>query len=400
MATTSPAPSTRQITLRILPAVAFTAVAYFSIGIPLAILPTYAHLNLGVGTAIAGLLVSLQYIATFASRPTAGRLSDSIGPKRTVQYGLAACSFSGILMLLSAMLHHRLALSLTALVLSRLALGSGESLSSTGSTMWGIGRVGHQHTARVISWNGVATYGALAISAPVGVAVEAAWGFGAVGIIILVLALVSLLATTQMAATRAFKAEHAPNMMHMLRGITPYGLALALGGVGFGIIATFVTLYFAHAHWDGAALSLTVYGFSFVGARLAFSNFIDQFGGFRITLLSLAIEIVGLVLLGAASSPTMAHVACGLTGLGFSLVFPALGVEAAKVFPISERGAVLGIYSAFVDFSLFITGPLAGITISHYGYRSAFFSAALAVIAAFSITLWLLQSTRSRAPIA
>jgi len=75
----------QEITLRILPAVAFTFVAYFCIGAPLAILPSYLHLQLGVSTLVAGFLVSLQYIATFASRPRAGHLSDTIGPRRTVR---------------------------------------------------------------------------------------------------------------------------------------------------------------------------------------------------------------------------------------------------------------------------------------------------------------------------
>jgi nitrate/nitrite transporter NarK len=88
-----PQPRTeREITLRILPAVAFTFVAYFCIGAPLAILPSYLHLQLGISTLLAGLLVSLQFIATFASRPRAGHLSDTIGPRQTVRYGLLACA--------------------------------------------------------------------------------------------------------------------------------------------------------------------------------------------------------------------------------------------------------------------------------------------------------------------
>ena len=77
-------------TFRILSAVAFTFIAYFCIGAPLAILPSFLHLHLGISTVLAGLLVSLQYIATFASRPRAGFLSDTIGPRQTVRYGLLA----------------------------------------------------------------------------------------------------------------------------------------------------------------------------------------------------------------------------------------------------------------------------------------------------------------------
>ncbi len=76
-------------TSRILPVVAFTFVAYFCIGFSLAILPTYVHRTFGSNVVLAGLLISLQYIATFASRPYAGHASDRSGPKRVVTLGLS-----------------------------------------------------------------------------------------------------------------------------------------------------------------------------------------------------------------------------------------------------------------------------------------------------------------------
>ena len=75
-----------EVTRRTLPVVAFTFVVYFSVGAPLALLPTYAHLQLGLNASIAGLLVSLQYVATFASRPSAGRMADTHGPQFTVRW--------------------------------------------------------------------------------------------------------------------------------------------------------------------------------------------------------------------------------------------------------------------------------------------------------------------------
>jgi uncharacterized membrane protein len=55
----------KQNTFRILSVIAFTFIVYFSIGTPLALLPMYAHEQLGVVAYVAGFLVSLQYIATY-----------------------------------------------------------------------------------------------------------------------------------------------------------------------------------------------------------------------------------------------------------------------------------------------------------------------------------------------
>ena len=47
----------------------FSFICYLSIGLPLAVLPAFVHLQLGFHAALAGLVISIQYIATFLSRP-------------------------------------------------------------------------------------------------------------------------------------------------------------------------------------------------------------------------------------------------------------------------------------------------------------------------------------------
>ncbi|MDP1194456.1 MFS transporter, partial [Klebsiella pneumoniae] len=76
---------------------------------------------------------------------------------------------SGVFMLLAAWFSNLPAVSLGSLLVGRLVLGSAESLVGSGAIGWGIGRVGAENTAKVISWNGIASYGALAVGAPLGV---------------------------------------------------------------------------------------------------------------------------------------------------------------------------------------------------------------------------------------
>ncbi len=160
---------------------------YLAIGLPLAILPEYVHMRMGYAASLAGLVISIQYIATFLSRPWAGRISDHQGAKISVLWGMGACTLSGLLLLGAAVLHRNPAwLSLTSLIASRLVLGVGESLGSTGATLWGISSAGPEHTAKVISYNGVSTYGALALGAPLGVVMEMHWGLTSVAILTIV----------------------------------------------------------------------------------------------------------------------------------------------------------------------------------------------------------------------
>jgi nitrate/nitrite transporter NarK len=119
----------------------FTLVCYFSIGLPLAVLPPYVHYRMGYSAALAGLVISIQYIATLLSRPWAGRISDRAGAKVSVMWGMGACTASGALLVAAAAslhlapLHSRTVFSLSLLIASRLVLGVGESLGSTGSTL-------------------------------------------------------------------------------------------------------------------------------------------------------------------------------------------------------------------------------------------------------------------------
>ena len=383
------------ITLQVVSIVLFTFIGYLNIGIPLAVLPGYVHNHLGYGTIIAGLVISVQYLATLLSRPYASRIIDNLGSKRAVMYGLAGCGLSGVFMLVSSWLSAMPALSLASLLIGRLVLGSAESLVGSGSIGWGIGRVGAQNTAKVISWNGIASYGAIAVGAPLGVMMVNHWGMWSMGASIIALAALGLLLAWPKLAAPIVSGVRLP-FLHVLGRVLPHGTGLALGSIGFGTIATFITLYYATQHWENAVLCLSLFGASFIGARLLFGNMINRLGGFRVAIACLSVETVGLLLLWLAPNPQLALAGAALSGFGFSLVFPALGVEAVNLVPASSRGAAVGAYSLFIDLSLGITGPLVGAVAAGFGFASIFLFAALAAFSGLMLSLYLYRQARSR----
>jgi MFS family permease len=383
-------------TLHILGFVYFTFVCYLSIGLPLAVLPPYVHLRMGFSAALAGLVISIQYIATLLSRPWAGRISDSAGAKVSVLWGMAACSTSGVLLVAAAAtmhfnpLHLGPPLSVILLIASRLVLGVGESLGSTGSTLWGITSTGPEHTAKVISYNGISTYGAMALGAPLGVVLDERFGLASLGVLTMLIGAVSLGFASRKSPVHVAPGEHLP-FSHVLGRVAPHGMGLALGGVGYSVLATFVTLFYASRHWGGAALCLTAFGVGFIVARLLFIHTIDRFGGFPVGMVCLSVESLGLLLLWQASSPLMAFCGAAMAGLGFSLFFPAIGVEAVKRVTENNRGTALGVYTAFSDVSFFLVGPLAGAVIGVYGYASVFLFALICVLTSLGIVIVLRQ---------
>ena len=382
------------ITLQVVSIVLFTFIGYLNIGIPLAVLPGYVHNHLGYGTVIAGLVISVQYLATLLSRPYASRFIDTRGSKRAVMIGLAGCGLSGVFMLLSSWLTSMPAWSLASLLIGRLVLGSAESLVGSGSIGWGIGRVGAQNTAKVISWNGIASYGAIAIGAPLGVVMVGHLGMWSLGASIMPLGALGVLLAWPKLAAPIVSGVRLP-FLHVLGRVLPHGTGLALGSIGFGTIATFITLYYATNHWENAALCLSLFGASFISARLLFGNLINRIGGFRVAIACLSVETLGLLLLWLAPNPELALAGAALSGFGFSLVFPALGVEAVNLVPASSRGAAVGAYSLFIDLSLGITGPLVGAVAAGFGFASIFLFAALAALTGLLLSVYLYRQAQN-----
>jgi MFS family permease len=369
----------------------FTFICYVSIGLPLAVLPPFVHLRMGYSAVLAGLAISIQYIATLASRPWAGRISDHMGAKVAVLWGMACCTASGALLVVAAALAGAHWLSFTVLIASRLVLGIGESLGSTGSTLWGITAAGHENTARVIGMNGISTYGGMAVAAPLGVILDAQWGLASIGVLTILIGAASFAMAWYKEPVPVEPGEHLP-FAHVLGRVAPHGMGLALGGVSYSVLATFVTLFFAFRHWSGAALCLTAFGVGFVFVRVFFVRTISHFGGFPVAIASLLTEAVGMLLLWQATAPWMAMAGAAIGGLGLSLVFPAIGVEAVKRVPEFNRGTALGVYTAFSDVSFFLVGPIAGAIIGFFGYASVFLFALISVLAGLGIVIVLKEA--------
>jgi len=121
-----------------------------------------------------------------------------------------------------------------------------------------------------------------------------------------------------------------------------HGLGLTLGTVGFAAIASFTGLYYASRHWTNPALALILFGSCFIVTRLLFAGTINRWDGFRVAMASFIVESAGLFVLWSATTHDGALGGAALSGCGFVLVFPALGVEALKTVADQNHGSALG----------------------------------------------------------
>lgn len=364
--------SSSKIRLTIAGFVTFTFLGYFTIGLALAVLPVFIHQELGFSTMIAGIVISLQYVTTFLFRGYAGNIVDKRGPKPAVIMGMVGFAVSGVLLFIAYILRSSPVFSLGILVLTRLVTGFGEGLIGASPINWAIFAVGDEHTGKAISFNGIASYGALAAGAPLGVILHNNFGIGSIGCLIVVVGMIGFFYARSKTAIKGSLDAPRQSFLKVLKKVSPFGLCLAMGGLGFGTISTFITLYYASLNWTGAVLCLSVFSLLFILGRVLFGRSIDSYGGMKTAIVCLALESLGLLILWLANTPHIALIGAGIAGLGFSLIFPALGVEAVRLVPASNKGAALGGYGIFIDLSLGLTGPLVGGVASHFGMMYIF----------------------------
>jgi MFS family permease len=350
------------------------------------------HQDLGFGTFVVGLVAGSQFAASLISRVWAGHYADSRGAKRAVLIGLLAAGLSGLLYLLSLGFVDAPITSVTILLLGRALLGGAESFIITGAVSWGLGLVGPQSAGRVIAWVGMAMFAALALGAPIGTTLYAIHGFPAIALGTTLVPLVTLLLVVRLPAVPLSQPSSQPAFLTVARAVWMPGLGAALSSIGFGAILAFSSLLFAERGWSPVWLAFSAYAASLIAARVVFGHLPDRLGGARVALVSVLIEAAGLALIWLASGPAVAAAGAMLTGFGYSLVYPALGVEAVCRAPPQSRGLAMGTYTAFLDVALGFGSPALGLIAGLAGLGSVFLTSTLIVLCAAAIALRLLRA--------
>lgn len=369
-------------------------ITYLTAGIALPVIPLFVHNDLGMNNVMVGIAVGIQFFATLVNRGFAGKKADQHGAKQTTRLGMSIIALVGVAYLLSVFINHSLWLQFSLLLVGRILLGLGESFLLTGNLTWGLGLIGQKRSGIVMSWNGMAIYGSLAAGAPIGLLLYHHFAFLGVSIACVLCPLIALLCNAKIPPVPVSGGDR-PSFTTVLRQILAPGSVLALQGVGFAVIGAFISLYFAAEHWGNAGYTLTIFGLAYVLIRVFFGGLPDKKGGGAVTIISLLVEMAGLLLLCLSQQEWQALVGAALTGAGCSLVFPAMGVEIMKRVDPQVRGTALGCFSAFQDVAYGATGPLAGFLANSAGYGAVYLAGACSAGIGILVSAAMLRSARS-----
>src|SRR5437868_3784580 len=243
----------------LLPIMAVVAIAFLIIGFALPVLPLHVHHGLGLSTFIVGVVTGSQFIASVISRVWAGHFSDSRGAKRAVILGLLAAVVSGLLYLASLAFTSPW-ISVSILLAGRALLGEAESFIITGAAAWGLAVAGPQNAGRVIAWVGMAMFAAMALGAPVGMALYSGGGFAAVAIATALIPLLTLLLVAPLRAASTPRGAPA-GFLKVAGAVWMPGVGSALSSLGYGAMLAFSSLLATERGWSPVWLTFTAFAF-------------------------------------------------------------------------------------------------------------------------------------------
>ncbi|MDU2063628.1 MAG: DHA2 family efflux MFS transporter permease subunit [Sporomusaceae bacterium] len=122
----------------------------------------------------------------------------------------------------------------------------------------------------------------------------------------------------------------------------------------------------------------------------------DRFGAKRIYLFGIVLFTAASLLCGIAASKSMMICFRILQGIGAGMVLPNAMTIVAETFPVAERGAALGIWSAMAAAGSAMGPTLGGLLLEKFDWRSVFFSVEPACILSLILGLVVIPASQQR----
>ncbi|SRR5579864_3578783 len=346
-----------------------TFLGFLGIGTVLPALGPHVRHDLGGSDQTVGFVIGIFSFVALASRFASGPLADRRGRKIAFLTGLLSCALAAAAYLAP--------LRLPGMFLGRILQGFGEACLYTGAAAWAVEIAGIRRSGQALGYVSSGIWGGISAGPALG---QWLGSFQHAAITQLVAALVAF-------AMLLWVPEHYKPMPHEGRRrwipavLVPSGFAVGFVNVHYPVITGFLVLHLARFGNSGPA------AFSAYALLILFSRFflgglpdrihpgITYYGG-------LGAMAIGLCVLAAGPSPTVAIGAAGLLGFGFSFPWSSTAARVLQKIPSGERGSAVGVLSAFVDLFVGVSSFIAGAVAKHFGYSAAFVLGAIALLAA------------------
>jgi len=354
---------------------------YLSVAMALPVVSVFVIEELKLPNWLGGAAVGVSFVATIFSRKHAGNFADAKSSKKCFMLGFFFYIAAALVCMAADISGMSASVAFAVLIAGRLLLGIGESMATVGLLSWHFSRLGPSNSGKILSILGMAMYGTFALGGPVGLTLYKYFGFSSVMIassIVPIIGVIMFLTSPEVVPHKTTEAKK--SFLNLLGTIWKQGFAVMLQGVGFAVLGAFISLYFKDQGWPYAGVGLSLFGIGFVISRILFGALPDKIGGVKVALVSLVVETVGQSLLWLAPHYSLALIGALLTGLGCSMIYPAMGVEVIKRVSPEQRGTAFGGFSMFQDIAYAFSAPIAGVLADNFSYSSTFLFGFIAAV--------------------
>jgi MFS family permease len=359
--------------------------AFASFGVVLLALPLYVADELDYGSIGVGIAMGSASVTAVLFGPPAGRIADRRGRRAMI--------FSGAVVMVACYLALALEPSLPLVVLVRLLAGGGEAAFAIAVLTAAADLAPTERRGEAMSLVTTASYLGLTVGPVVADFVLGDGHFTLTWLVATGLVVGAGAAILPLGETKPESEHEAPTGWLPPRSALLPGLLVLLALLGFGGFVAFAALYARELGFDRPGLVFALFGGVIVVVRTFGRKLPDRLGARSTLMLCFVNLALGLATIGIWQSAAGLLVGTTIFAVGQALSYPAAVLLAMQASTETERSAVVGGVTAFVDVALgagaFVLGAVAAVT----GYAGAF---VVGSFVAFSGLLVVAPMRRSR----
>ena len=369
--------------------VMLSMLAYFTaVGAITPTLPRFVEGPLNGGGLEVGAVIGAFALTAVLLRPLSGRMSDQKGRRVLIIFGGISVGLS--------ILAYSFSESLPLLIFWRLVTGVGEAFFYVGAASVINDLAPDERRGEALSYFSLALFGGLAIGPITGETILNASSFDWVWVFAGVSALFAGAVGFIVPETRPEDAGETPGKLVNKAAILP-GTVLATNIWALATFSSFVVLHALDIGMSGGRFVFALNSAVIIGIRLFGARLPDKLGAKKAGGSALVATMVGMIVMGAWPEPAGLYIGTFIYSIGHALAFPALMTLAISRAPASERGSVIGTFTAFFDLSFGVGAVSAGAIADALGYQGAFIASAFVALGGLALLLTAARNHARRA---
>lgn len=310
--------------------------------------------NLGMSTALAGIIVGALSITSMLLRPFAGNLSDHVSKYHIAVLGGTLCLVSN--------LGYLFAYNYFWLLSFRIINGVGFVLCTVCLATWMAFLVPRDHVGAAMGYYGMLNAISMAIAPALAISLYQRFGYDFI-LIISAISAGAMVITVQFISNRGvpvFVVDKKIQFKFIQQKALPVAVIIALMSIPYFATQAGIVMYVEEKHVNvTVSLFFLVYAVILFTVRLFLKNYFDTIS-FGTWFYICSVATIGYILLLTVMTNNIEMVlAAGMMSIGFGIMVSICQSTALLLAPIEEQGIANSTYFLGVDVGMSI-GPIVG----------------------------------------